>query len=211
MNSTIKKKVIIIEDNTDISMGFSMLINSTSTYEVISTFTSVEDALLKIDDQVPDIILMDIDLPGMNGIEGTQIIKTKYPLIQILIITVFENSERVFDALCAGASGYLTKNTKHSKLLDALDEICDGGAPMSTNIARMVINSFSKSEISNPLTEKENKILHKLIEGKSYKTVALELNISIDTVKFHIKNTYIKLQVNSKEDAIAKARENKWF
>jgi DNA-binding NarL/FixJ family response regulator len=211
VNSVIKKKVLIIEDNTDISMGFSMLINSTSTYEVISTHTSVEEAMTRLDYLIPDIILMDIDLPGMNGIEGTQIIKTKYPKIQLLIITVFENSERVFDALCAGASGYLTKNTKHSKLLEALDELCDGGAPMSTNIARMVINSFSKNAVSNPLTEKENKILQKLIEGKSYKTVAAEINLSIDTVKFHIKNIYIKLQVNSKEDAIAKARENKWF
>lgn len=207
----LKKKIIIVEDNTDISKGFQLLINATNDYEVVACFTSCEQALEQISLLKPEIVLMDIDLPGMSGIEGTKIIKSKLPQTNILIISVFENSERVFDALCAGACGYLTKNSKHSKLLDALDEVGAGGAPMSTNIARMVIDSFKKSPSPNPLTEKENDVLQKLVEGKSYKSTATELHIKIDTVKYHIKNIYIKLQVGSKEDAIAKARKNNWY
>ncbi len=207
----LKKKIIIIEDNTDISTGFKLLINETNDYEVVACFTSCEQALEQITFLKPEIVLMDIDLPGMSGIEGTKIIKTKLPQTNILIISVFENSERVFDALCAGACGYLTKNSKHSKLLEALEEVGAGGAPMSTNIARMVIDSFKKSPSPNPLTEKENDVLQKLVEGKSYKSTAAELHIKIDTVKYHIKNIYIKLQVGSKEDAIAKARKNNWY
>jgi DNA-binding NarL/FixJ family response regulator len=204
------QKIIIIEDNTDVSSGFQMLINSTQGFEVIATYTNCETALQYVSTLKPEIVLMDIDLPGMTGIEGTRAIKKLLPDTNIIIITVFENSERVFDALCAGASGYLTKNLKHTKLLEALEEVSTGGAPMSTNIARMVIDSFKKQK-TNILTEKETEVLQKLVEGKSYKTIASEMFVKIDAVKYHIKNIYIKLQVGSKEEAIAKARENKWF
>jgi DNA-binding NarL/FixJ family response regulator len=154
---------------------------------------------------------MDIDLPGMSGIEGTSIIKNRYPKIDIIMITVFENSERVFEAMCAGAIGYLTKNNGYQELIRALDEASKGGAPMSANIARMIVKSFEKNVIENPLSKKETIILTQLAEGKSYKSIAVNLDVSVDTVKFHIKNIYIKMQVNNKEDAIARAKEFKYI
>lgn len=208
----VKDKILIIEDNEDVRKGFNVLINASENYEVCGDFATCEEAIKFLDLLNPQIILMDIDLPGMSGIEGTAFIKKKKPTLKILIITVFENSEKVFEALCAGANGYLTKNSNQIKLVEAFDEIMHGGAPMSTNIARMVVESFSKQKkIQNPLTDKENMVLTKLVEGKSYKSVSKELDISIDTVKFHIKNIYLKLQVNCKEDAIDRARENKWL
>lgn len=200
--------IVIIEDNPDIRLGFQILINSTSVYFVTETFGDCESALLKIISLKPRIILMDIDLPGMNGIEGTKRIKSMLPKTDIVIITVFENSTRVFDALCAGATGYLTKNSTHTELLDALDEIILGGSPMSANIARMVTTSFQKAHTS-PFSEKEKIVLRLLVQGKSYKSIANQLDLSIDTIKFHIKNIYLKLQVNNKEDAITIAVANK--
>lgn len=203
-----KKKIIIIEDNQDIRNGFQLFINSIGDYTVVETFESCELAFGKINAIKPDVVLMDIDLPGMNGIEGTRYIKSILPKTEILIITIFENSSRVFEALCAGASGYLTKNSTHIQLLNALVELCLGGAPMSANIARMVAKSFfvQKNQL---LTEREAEILKILVDGKSYKTIAESLHVSLSTVKFHIKNIYLKLQVSSKEDAISKARSEK--
>lgn len=198
-----QKKIIIIEDNPDVRIGFELLINSSENYRVIQMYDNCEDAIREIKNLNPDIILMDIDLPNMSGIEGTAIIKSKYPNIEIIIITVFENSERVFGAMNAGASGYLTKNDGYQDMLNALDEVVKGGAPMSAKIARMVVNSFAKKTINSPLSQQESKILLALAEGKSYKSIALQFSISLDTVKFHIKNIYIKLQVNNKEDAIS--------
>ncbi len=206
----LKKNIVIIEDNEDIRLGFRLLINSTPNYHVVDVFDSIEEAYLKTIDLKPDIILMDIDLPGMNGIDGTAKIKQKLPKTEIIIITIFENSNRVFNALCSGATGYLTKNINHIELLDALDEVSRGGAPMSANIARMIVGSFARNN-DTPLTEKETEVLIELANGKSYKSIAVNLSISIDTVKFHIKNIYSKLQVNNKEDAIHLARNNKWL
>lgn len=204
----VDKKIIIIEDNPDVRNGFCFFINSMVGFSVIDTFESCELAFMKINDLRPDIVLMDIDLPGMNGIEGTRYIKSILPEIEILMITIFENSNRVFEALCAGASGYLTKNTNPTQLFNALEEICIGGAPMSANIARMVAKSFYVP-FSQLLTDREVEVLKLLVDGKSYKTIAEILRISLSTVKFHIKNIYMKLQVNSKEDAISKAKSEK--
>lgn len=204
----LKHDIIIIEDNPDIRLGFQILINSTSKYWVSETFEDCESALLKVVALNPRIVLMDIDLPGISGIEGTKFIKNLLPKTDIIIITVFENSARVFDALCVGATGYLTKNSSHTELLDALDEIISGGSPMSANIARMVTTSFQKARVS-PFSEKEKLVLQLLVIGKSYKSIASQLDLSIDTIKFHIKNIYLKLQVNNKEDAIAKAISEK--
>lgn len=199
------KNIIIVEDNADIREGFQLLINATNRYNVSHIFESCEKAFENITSIKPDIVLMDIDLLGMNGIEGTRFIKSILPSTNVIIITIFENSERVFEALCAGATGYLTKSSKHTQLLDALDEVIDGGAPMSANIARMVIQSFHK-KTNNLLSEREMSVLRLLVEGKSYKTISEQLEISLSTVKYHIKNIYIKLQVGNKEDAIAKAK-----
>lgn len=188
-----------------------MLINSNENYQVLQVFENCELAIENIKSLNPDIVLMDIDLPGINGIEGTAIIKSLAPKTEILIITVFENSERVFGAMNAGASGYLTKNNGYQELIDALDELVKGGAPMSAKIARMVVQSFAKEKIKNPLSNQESKVLIALSEGKSYKSIAMSLNISLDTVKFHIKNIYLKLQVNNKEDAIAEGKKNRFI
>jgi len=206
--TNLPKNIILIEDNPDIRTGFQLLINSTAQYRMTHVFESCEKAFENSTSMQPDIVLMDIDLPGMNGIEGTKQIKALFPKAEVIIITVFENSDRVFEALCAGATGYLTKNSSHSQLLDALDEVTLGGAPMSANIARMVANSFHKQN-SNLLSDRELDVLRLLVEGKSYKTISERLDISLSTVKFHIKNIYIKLQVSSKEDAIAKAKSQR--
>lgn len=205
------KTIVIIEDNPDISAGFELLINATDNYRIVQRFDNCEDAIEEIKKLKPDIVLMDIDLPGINGIEGTAIIKSLIPKTEIIIITVFENSERVFGALCAGASGYLTKNNSYKELIKSLDEVMKGGAPMSANIARMIVKSFNKDLRNNPLSKQETKILAFLAEGKSYKSIAVSLDVSLDTVKFHIKNIYIKLQVNNKEDAISLGKKHNYI
>jgi DNA-binding NarL/FixJ family response regulator len=151
---------------------------------------------------------MDLDLPGMHGIEGIQRIKKTHPDINIIVLTVHEDSDMVFEALCAGASGYITKNANHSRLLDAIDEVQTGGAPMSGKIAKMVVDSFQKNQ-NSPLTSRETEVLEQLAKGKSYSIIADELFIHKETVKSHIKNIYFKLQVNSKAEALEIARKNK--
>ncbi|MFN8436231.1 MAG: response regulator transcription factor [Cytophagales bacterium] len=203
------KTIIIIEDNEDISEGFKLLINATQKYFVSHCFVNCEAAISLIKNIKPDIVLMDIDLPGgMNGIQGTSMIKDLLPKTEVIMITVFENSEKVFDALCAGATGYLTKNASQDELLGALDEISLGGAPMSANIARMVIQNFRKNT-KHDLSDRELEVLQALVQGKTQKTIADNLFISLSTVKFHIKNIYEKLQVKTKEEAVTKAQKDK--
>ena len=203
-----KNRIEIVEDNDVVRDGLKLLINSMSNHVVVGAYISCEQALKNLDKDMPDVILMDLDLPGMSGIEGIKRIKKRTPEIQILVITVHEDSEMVFEALCAGASGYITKNANHSRLLDAIDEIQKGGAPMSSNIARMVVGSFQKN-YNSPLTARETEVLELLAKGKSYTVIADELFIHKETVKSHIKNIYFKLQVNSKADALEFARKNK--
>lgn len=207
---TLPLRITIIEDNLDVREGFSTLISTNPNYEVINSYEDAEGALRQLNQDKPDIILMDIDLPGMSGIEACRKIKQVLPQVNIVIITVFENSTRVYDALCSGATGYLTKNTNHIHLLKALEEVALGGAPMSANIARMVVNSFHKNT-KTPLTERETEVLLKLSDGKSYKSIAELLDVSMATVKFHIKNIYLKLQVSNKEDAISLARKERYI
>lgn len=204
------QRIIIIEDNVLISEAFSLLLSLRDNFTVVNTYTNCEDAIENLDQDKPTIVLMDVDLPGMSGIEGTKIIKKKKPDADILIITVFENGKTVFDALCAGASGYLTKNSDQDKLLSAIDEVLEGGAPMSSKIARMVVQSFQKNN-NSPLTDRETEILTRISEGKSQTLIAEQLYISKETVKYHIKNIYIKLQVNNKADAIKKGTDEKFI
>lgn len=204
------RNIVIIEDNQELTLSLTFSIESTGKYKILKSYTSGEEAVKDIGENIPHFIIMDIELAGkMNGVECTSILKNKYPEIEILMLTVFEDSEQVFDALRSGACGYMTKNSNFSEIIDALDQATAGGAPMSFKIARMVLNSF-KIKNDSPLTLQENKILDLLSKGASYKTAAIQLNISTETVKFHIKNLYIKLQVNNKEDAIELARKNKW-
>lgn len=201
-------KVMIIEDNEPLNDIFSQVIQSSKKYTLVGSYLSCEDAFIYFKDNKPDIVLMDIELPGMDGIQGTKEIKKILPKTKVIMITVYENSRNVFDALCAGATGYLTKNTNADKLIDALDELQAGGAPMSINIAKMVVESFKKSPDS-VLTERETQVIEMLAKGSSYKSIALALDISVNTIKYHVKNIYDKLQVHSKEDAIKEASNRK--
>ena len=210
MNSSTTHNIVIVEDNKEVKDILCEYVKSSAALYLAGAYGNCEDAIKNLREDKPRIVLMDIDLPGMNGIEGTKKIKTLFPKTDVIIITVFENSESVFSALCAGASGYLTKNIKGDELLSSIDECLTGGAPMSMKIAKMVVSSFKKSTQS-PLTERETEILTNLSFGKSYNSIAELLFISKDTVKFHIKNIYIKLQVDNKEEAIEKANREKFI
>ncbi|MEN7549362.1 response regulator transcription factor [Rapidithrix thailandica] len=203
-------KIVIIEDNEVVKDGFTLLINNIQGYEVVNAYICCEDAIKNLGKDQPDIVLTDLELPGINGIQGIQKIKQLNPDITIVVITVHEQSEMVFDALCAGASGYITKDTGYAELLEAIEEVKRGGAPMSRNIARMVVSSFQRNH-SSPLTSRETEVLELLAKGKSYTIIASQLSIHKETVKSHIKNIYFKLQVNSKADAIEKALKNKFI
>lgn len=201
--------VTIIEDDKDIRESLAILLNGTQEFSCISSYVNCEAAIKNIDVDTPDVLLMDINLPGMSGIEGTKIIKEKLPDVEIIMLTISENEQDVFNSLCAGACGFLKKNTPPLKLIESIREAVNGGAPMSMEIARLIVNSFRKETHVSKMTSRETEILKKLCDGSSYKKIAAELFIDLNTVKFHIRNIYRKLEVNSKGEAIAKAmREN---
>lgn len=209
MINKLNYKVVIVEDNIPLGEGFAEVINKAKPFEVKNVYTNCEDAIKNVNEDNADIYLMDIDLPGMNGVEGTKVIKSRNPKTNILMVTVHENSSTVFEALCAGASGYLTKNLMPEQLIDALKETIEGGAPMSIKIAKMVVGSFQKKPSKIELSNREKEVLSLLSEGNSYDVIADQLFISKNTIKFHLKNIYIKLQVNSNIKAVQKAnREN---
>ncbi len=201
-------QIVIIEDNIPLSIGYQKIIDKTEDFRVVAIYDTCEEALENLKNDYPRIVLMDIELPKMNGVEGTKKIKQINPNIDIVIVTVYENSETVFDALCAGASGYITKNTSQQQLTSALNEVIEGGAPMSINIAKMVVQSFRKST-NSILSERETEVLTLLASGKSYNSVAETLFISVNTIRFHIKNIYEKLQVCTREEAIEKANRER--
>jgi len=202
------KKVLIIEDDEEIRNSFSLIVNSSEKFTVVNAYGSGESAISNIAKDQPDIVLMDIELPGINGIQATKVIKDKYPDAEVVMVSVYEDSDLVFEALKAGASGYITKSANYMELLSALDEISRGGAPMSSRIARMVIDNFHVNP-NSPLTKRETEILQLISEGKTYTQISEQLFISKETSKTHIKNIYAKLQVNSKSEAIAKANMDK--
>lgn len=200
--------VSIIEDDDDIRDSLSIIINGAPDYCCSGSYHDAETAIAEITAHQPDVVLMDIELPGMNGIECVKILRENLPDADILMLTVHEDDDIVFESLCAGACGYLTKNTPPVKLLEAIREVYEGGAPMSTNIARMVINSFKK-ESRHGLSDREREVLALLCKGKSYKMIADELCISSNTVRSHIKSIYRKLEVTSSSQAVARAiRDN---
>lgn len=203
-----KKRVMIVEDDQEIRNSFSLIVNSSQRFTVVGAYGDCEEAISSLNRDKPEIVLMDIELPGMNGIKGTQIIKDKHPNAEVIMVTVYEDSELVFEALKAGASGYITKSANYMELLSALEEIMRGGAPMSSRIARMVIDNYHINP-NSPLTKRETTILQLISEGKTYTQISEELFISKETAKTHIKNIYSKLQVNSKSEAIAKANVEK--
>ncbi len=204
--------IIIVEDNETIREGLKILIEGTSDYHCSATFSNCEDMLKRIRKLEFDVLLMDIDLPGMSGIEGIKLVKEIYPESVIMVLTIYDENDRVFDALFAGASGYLVKKTPPARLLEAIKEAYEGGAPMSSHIARKVVNFFSKSkkiehhqDPANNLTPREKDVLSRLVDGHSIKAIADSLNISIETVRFHFRNIYKKLHVHSQSEAVVKA------
>ncbi|HYF69209.1 MAG TPA: response regulator transcription factor [Ohtaekwangia sp.] len=203
-----KKRVLIVEDDQEIRNSFTLIVNSSQKFTVVNAYGKCEDAIDNLSRDKAEIVLMDIELPGMNGIQGTKIIKDKAPHTDIIMVSVYEDSELVFEALKAGASGYITKSANYMELLGALEEIMRGGAPMSSKIARMVIDNFHVNP-NSPLTKRETEILQLISEGKTYTQISEELFISKETAKTHIKNIYSKLQVNSKSEAIAKATQER--
>lgn len=204
-----QKRIIIIEDNEVIREGFAALISDSPTYLLCGKYGSCEEALKKLNTDLPDLVLMDIDLPGMDGIDGTKLIKKQLPQCIVLIITVIQDSEKVFRSLCAGAGGYIIKNSDTDYIMRNITEAFDGGAPMSLQIAKMVVQSFNRSQDS-PLSDREQDVLRRIAEGKTYSKIADELFISKETVRSHIKNIYQKLAVNSKAEAIRVAGNNRW-
>ncbi|MBY0432697.1 MAG: response regulator transcription factor [Cyclobacteriaceae bacterium] len=203
-----KKRVLIVEDDAEIRSSFAMIVNSSEKFAVVNTYGSCEDAIKHLGHDKPDYVLMDIELPGINGIQGSKIIKDKSPATEIIMVTVYEDNELVFEALKAGATGYITKSSNHLELLSALEEISRGGAPMSSKIARLVIDNFHINP-NSPLTKRETEILQLISEGKTYTQISEELFISKETSKTHIKNIYAKLQVNSKSQALERAVKDK--
>lgn len=201
-------RIIIVEDNEPVKDGFALIINMQQQYKVVNTYTNCHDALKNLKKDSPDLVIIDLELPGMHGIEGIKRILKEKPNTIILVVSVHEDSRMVFDALCAGATGYLTKDTDHLRLLSALDELLRGGAPMSSKIASMVVKSFQRNH-NSPLSERETDVLGLLSKGKTYHSIADELFISVETVKTHIRNIYQKLHVTNKTEALRKAEKEK--
>lgn len=201
-------RIVLIEDDSTIREGISYLINNAEGFKVVGQYSSFDDAKLHLADDEPDVLLLDIELPGINGINAIPLVKKIVPGIYIIMLTVYENEQTIFKALSNGASGYLTKNINAAKIIEAIREVMDGGGPMSAGIARLVIRSFQKN-INTPLSKRETEVLEGIAEGKSRSKIAKELFIDLETVKTHIKNIYNKLNVNSKEEALKVARETK--
>lgn len=205
-NETPMIAVSIVEDDADIRNGITRYLSGQPGFKMLSSHPSAELFLAQMEQGLnPDIVLMDIQLPGMSGIEGIRILKRKWPQVDIAMLTVYHDEEKIFQSLCAGASGYLLKNTPLVELKNALTELNAGGAPMSPQIARKVIQYFSpKPKEDDGLTSKERQVVQGLVDGLSYKLIASQMNVSIDAIRFHIKNIYKKLHVNSKGELVSK-------
>jgi DNA-binding NarL/FixJ family response regulator len=201
-------KVAIVEDQARIRESLRVLIGCTDGFLCTGAFETMEGALARIGENLPDVVLTDIGLPGMSGIDGVRELKSRYPNLTLIIMTVYDDDKRIFDALCAGACGYLLKKTPPARLLEGLREAASGGSPMSPEVARRVVSLFREmrppEDSQCQLTPHEVRLLKLLVEGHNYKTAAGELNLSVNTIRFHMKSIYGKLQVHSKSEAVAK-------
>ncbi len=202
-------RIALCEDNENFRESLTQFIADTPGFTVTASLSSAQDLIESIGTDIPDLILMDIDMPGLTGIQATALVKSNFPGVQVLILTVYEDDEKIFDAILAGASGYLLKKTPPSKILEAIKEIREGGASMSSSIVKKVLSFFSQQASHNSneytLSQRELEILKCLVNGDSYKMIANNCNISIGTVRSHINNIYKKLHINSKSEAVAKA------
>jgi DNA-binding NarL/FixJ family response regulator len=206
-------KVTVFEDRRQVREAMCLLIEGTSGLELSGAWPDCQNLIGNLKRNLPDVVLMDIEMPGMNGIEAVRIIKEEFPLVVVVMQTVFEDEDKIFDAICNGASGYLLKDTPPAKLMDSIVEAYHGGSPMSPAIARKTLKLFQQfmtpvgnsSKEDYHLTTREKEVLQCLVKGFSYKMIASECVISFDTVRTHIRNIYQKLHVASMSEAVAKA------
>ena len=200
--------VSIVEDNEKLRGTLARVLNRADGYRCVSQHGSAEDALKELPQVRPNVVLMDINLPGMNGVECVRQLKPLLPETQIMMLTVYEDTENIFNALAAGAGGYLLKRTSSKELLEAIQEVCRGGSPMTMHIARKVVQSFQKSpsalQATEALSEREQQVLDLLSQGLIYKEIADKLGISYETVHTYIRRIYEKLQVRTRTEAVAK-------
>ncbi|HNA59382.1 MAG TPA: response regulator transcription factor [Chitinophagales bacterium] len=206
-------RVLLFEDNLDFIDSLSELISNTDGMELVEVYNNCKNVVRNVNFHQPDVVLMDIDMPVENGLQGLRNLRAAGNEVTVLMLTVFDDNERVFQSVCFGASGYILKRTVPEKIIDAIREAHSGGAPMTPSIAKQVLKLFSKpfqqaAELQ-ALTPREHDALSLLVRGYSYKMAANEMNVSVETLRFHIKNIYSKLHVNSKSEAVAKAIQNK--
>ena len=201
--------VAIIEDQREIREGLAALIGGTPGFECTGTFRSVEEALAPLQARPPQVLLLDVGLPGMSGIEAIPLLKARSPGLALLMLTVYNDDDRIIQAVCAGACGYLLKKTPPARLLECLREVADGGAPMSPEVARRVMTLFREyrppEKAEYQLTPHETRLLRLLVEGHNYKTAAAEIGVTVHAISFHMRHIYEKLEVHSKSEAVAKA------
>ena len=206
-------RIAIFDDNRNVRESITLLLQTEPQFEIVGAFGHVLDCIDDLHDCKPDVVLMDIEMPGMTGIEALRLIKKEFPAIQVLMQTVFEDDDRVFDSICAGASGYILKNHLNTRLVDAIKELQYGGSPMSPSIARKVLNKLQatpppaakNSSEDYRLTPREKDVLACIVNGLSYKMIGFELHISYETVRSHVKKIYEKLHVASLTEMVAKA------
>jgi|KBSMisStandDraft_5_1062788.scaffolds.fasta_scaffold12047_2 DNA-binding NarL/FixJ family response regulator len=204
-------RVLIYEDDKDLREGLAQFLRIDNEFEVAGQFENCDTIQTDVAQLNPDILLMDIDMPGTNGIEGIQLAKVAKPSLNILMFTVFDDDKKIFDSICSGADGYLLKKTPPEKIIEGLKDVYNGGAPMTPSIAKKVLNFFPRKDAKTMelLTAKELEILVHLVNGNSYKQIAGVQKVSIETVRTHIKHIYSKLHVSSMSQAVAKAINNK--
>ncbi|MDF2157049.1 response regulator transcription factor [Algoriphagus sp. CAU 1675] len=206
-------KLLIYEDNPQLREGLTMLIDGSEGFSVLAAFKNCSNVANEIKTYQPDVILMDIDMPGVNGLQGLKIIRETNTEVKILMLTVFDDHQNIFEALQNGANGYILKKTPPAKLLEYIEEASTGGAPMTASVATQVLKMFAQLNLPSDkdynLSEREKEVLQWLVKGYSYKMIAAEMFIAMDTVRSHIKKIYEKLHVNSKSEAVAKAFRDK--
>lgn len=205
--------IVIYEDNARLRQSLELLLSDGMGFKVVGAFSECVHVIKQMEALLPSLVIMDIDMPGINGIEGVKMIKSVFPDIKVIMHTVFEDDNRIFESICAGADGYLLKNTSPLQFVKNLEEVMQGGAPMSPFVAQKVFNHFRKQALplQDPfnLTDREKIILDLLVKGNSYKMIASDCSITLDTVKKHLHNIYQKLQVSCGTEAVAKALQHK--
>lgn len=209
-------KILIYDDNESLRDSVCMLLRNMQDFEVIDTYAHCLDVIENIRKNKPDVVIMDIDMPGINGIEGVKMIRKNFPAVQILMLTVFDDDEKIFAAIKAGAGGYILKNSDPVNIVNAVSEVYKGGAPLTPGIARRILyqlQNLQPEEVKDNyhLSQREKEVLGLLVDGRSYKMISGELNITYDTVRAHMKKIYEKLHVTSMTEAVAKAINQKLF